>query len=347
MNISFIPALICSLSYADGADAYTPFYDCESSVLIVSDSHSLIFPNLLTSMEEDAAAAVTPETPEPQQDNPQVAPPKEVPQKVDTPNEPQQQEADTTVATQNAPQQQEGDTKEADTKEAARNQETDKAPAAQTETQAKAAPTPKPQGPAQEFTRSSGAWASWLVSALAIGVAVSLLYYARKLQAGLAEGTTPPADTPPAPLDEEPSASECQMREMEAASNASTDENLKGLLLDRLEDIKLYAENTEKWAKEAVGLIDEIRVMRNAYSGTNGDVLDTISSILKTQMQDRNCEILDSDTWDPSIQRAIKINRILPKGSTPRVATKYTSGIKVEGNLIRKQEIELEQEVAE
>ncbi len=323
MNIFFIPALVCSLSYADGADTGTPFYNSESSVLLASDTHSLLFPNLPSAMEEDAVTGA-----------PQTA--------QDTPDN-QNQEAQKTDEQKTAEQQQGG---------------TEKAPAADptaTEPQTtNAAAPPKPAGPAEAFTRSSGSWASWLVNALAIGVAISLLYYARKLQAGLAESTTRPTDAPPTqppstpePTVEEPSAAECQMREMEAASNASTDENLKGLLLDRLEDINRYSENTEKWAKEAVGLIDEISVMRNAYSGTNGDVLDTISSILKTQMQDRNCEILDSDTWEPSIQRAIKINRILPKGSTPHVAAKYASGIKVEGNLIRKQEIKLEQEVAE
>ena len=470
MNISIIPALISTLSYADGADTYAPFYAYESSVVIIAESPSFIFQTrLLALWEETATPPVA--TGEEQKTMPPPAPPAAATEQADAAATKQADAADTeqadaadteqadaadteqadaadteqadaadeeeTVADdkkapetddkkapeaddkkapeaddkkapeaddKKAPEADDKKVPEADDKKAPeaddkKEPEADdkkapeaddkkvpeaddkkapeahdkkvpeaddkKAPEAVPATEQQSAPAKataeaKPAGPAEEFTRSSGGWASWLASALAIGVAVSLLYCARRLQAGLAEGSTqqdetkapepPPTPTPaPAPVsvEEEISIAEHQIKEMEAASNTSTDENLKGLLLDRLEDIKLYYNSTEKWAKEAVGLIDEIGVMRNAYSGTNGEVLDTICSILKAQLQNRNCEILDSDTWDSSIQRAIKINRILPKGSAPRVATKYSSGIKVEGNLIRKQEIELEQEVVE
>lgn len=194
---------------------------------------------------------------------------------------------------------------------------------------------------------------SWIVSLIFVLAALGVLYYTRRVQeseahaAGAKDGEEKAASPEPekevvAPVKENPH--DAQMQKMMALSKTANDVNLEGLLLDRLEDIKAAYGDTQKWAIECIGLIDEIRVMRNAYKGNDGDILDAINSILRAQLADRDCEVLNSDTWNPDIQRAIKIDRVLPKGSPKTIVAKYASGLKIAGSLIRKQEVVLEQE---
>lgn len=194
---------------------------------------------------------------------------------------------------------------------------------------------------------------SWIISLIFVLAALGVLYYTRRVQeseahaAGAKDGEEKAASPEPekevvAPVKENPH--DAQMQKMMALSKTANDVNLEGLLLDRLEDIKAAYGDTQKWAIECIGLIDEIRVMRNAYKGNDGDILDAINSILRAQLADRDCEVLNSDTWNPDIQRAIKIDRVLPKGSPKTIVAKYASGLKIAGSLIRKQEVVLEQE---
>ncbi len=194
---------------------------------------------------------------------------------------------------------------------------------------------------------------SWIISLIIVLISLGVLYYTRRVQATEAlaarekeeneQATDSEAEKEAvAPVETNPHDEQLQM--IMELSKTAEDVNLEGLLLDRLEDIKAAYEHTQKWAIECIGLIDEIRVMRNAYKGNDGEVLDVINSVLRAQLEERDCEILNSDTWNPDIQRAIKIDRVLPKGSPKTIVAKYASGLKIAGSLIRKQEVVLEQE---
>lgn len=216
---------------------------------------------------------------------------------------------------------------------------------------AAAAEQPAEERAAEDSGQSMGY--SWIISLIIVLITLGVLYYTRRVQATEAlaskekEENEQAADSEAekeavAPVETNPHDEQLQM--IMELSKTAEDVNLEGLLLDRLEDIKAAYEHTQKWAIECIGLIDEIRVMRNAYKGNDGEVLDVINSVLRVQLEERDCEILNSDTWNPDIQRAIKIDRVLPKGSPKTIVAKYASGLKIAGSLIRKQEVVLEQE---
>lgn len=216
---------------------------------------------------------------------------------------------------------------------------------------AAAAEQPAEEQVAEDSGQSMGY--SWIISLIIVLISLGVLYYTRRVQATEAlaskekEENEQAADSEAekeavAPVETNPHDEQLQM--IMELSKTAEDVNLEGLLLDRLEDIKAAYEHTQKWAIECIGLIDEIRVMRNAYKGNDGEVLDVINSVLRVQLEERDCEILNSDTWNPDIQRAIKIDRVLPKGSPKTIVAKYASGLKIAGSLIRKQEVVLEQE---
>lgn len=214
-----------------------------------------------------------------------------------------------------------------------------------------AAEPPAEEQVAEDSGQSMGY--SWIISLIIVLIPLGVLYYTRRVQATEAlaakekeeneQATDSEAEKEAvAPVETNPHDEQLQM--IMDLSKTAEDVNLEGLLLDRLEDIKAAYEHTQKWAIECIGLIDEIRVMRNAYKGNDGEVLDVINSVLRVQLEERDCEILNSDTWNPDIQRAIKIDRVLPKGSPKTIVAKYASGLKIAGSLIRKQEVVLEQE---
>ena len=222
--------------------------------------------------------------------------------------------------------------------------ETPQAPAA-------AAEPPAEEQVAEDAGQSMGY--SWIISLIIVLISLGVLYYTRRVQATEALASKEKEENEQAadseaekeaavPVETNPHDEQLQM--IMELSKTAEDVNLEGLLLDRLEDIKAAYEHTQKWAIECIGLIDEIRVMRNAYKGNDGEVLDVINSVLRVQLEERDCEILNSDTWNPDIQRAIKIDRVLPKGSPKTIVAKYASGLKIAGSLIRKQEVVLEQE---
>lgn len=117
--------------------------------------------------------------------------------------------------------------------------------------------------------------------------------------------------------------------------------NLKGLLEDRLCTICLERKTEDK-ALEAVNLYDEINSFHHAYEATNDyHFLAILKAEIKAELIKHGCVLLDSDTWNPDIQRAIKITRTESAPVDPFITSKHATGLSVNGQLIRKQEVEL------
>ena len=123
--------------------------------------------------------------------------------------------------------------------------------------------------------------------------------------------------------------------------DAAEEENLRMLILDRLEEIEEEEDDIERQVLKAVDLLDEILQMRNAYADENARVLDALTQEIKQQLSDLACEILDSDVWQPLVQKAVKIEYILPDGEPPVVFQKLISGVKKNGVVLRKQSVVL------
>lgn len=117
--------------------------------------------------------------------------------------------------------------------------------------------------------------------------------------------------------------------------------HLRGLLEDRLCTICLERK-TENKALEAVNLLDEIDTFHQAYAETNDyHLLAIFKAEIKAYLIKHGCVLLNSDTWNPDIQRAVKITRTETAAEEPTITAKYATGLSVNGQLIRKQEVEL------
>ena len=120
------------------------------------------------------------------------------------------------------------------------------------------------------------------------------------------------------------------------------DENLKGLILDRLEEVEELEDEPVQQALCLVNLLDELRTVRKAFSGNDTSCIKLMLNRIQKILHETGCELLDSDTWEPAIQRAIKIDYVLPEGQEPVITEKGASGLKVRGRLIRKQEVHIQ-----
>lgn len=130
-------------------------------------------------------------------------------------------------------------------------------------------------------------------------------------------------------------------------ANTATEEDLKMLLLDRLDEIDEEAPELTRQALCAVTLLDEIREMKGAYTGQNAAVLSEMARGVNQHLIELECEVLDSDSWDASIQKIGKVTYDLPPGTEPVITAKLSSGLKIAGRLIRKQSVALSKSEAE
>ena len=87
-------------------------------------------------------------------------------------------------------------------------------------------------------------------------------------------------------------------------AEAIEDENLRDLLKDRLANIT-EGSDMEQQALLAAALLDEIGIFNAAYTGNDFNQLKQICRELRLELEANQCELLDSDTWVPEIQRAI------------------------------------------
>lgn len=128
---------------------------------------------------------------------------------------------------------------------------------------------------------------------------------------------------------------------------SATEENLRLLLLDRLDEIDEEAPELSRQAICAITLLDEIQQMQSAYSEHNATALADLSQAVRQQLTELNCELLSSDVWDPETQKIGKISYDLPAGSEPIVTAKLSSGLKINGQIIRKQSVALSKSAPE
>ena len=128
---------------------------------------------------------------------------------------------------------------------------------------------------------------------------------------------------------------------LQRCAEAIGDENLRELALDRLQEIRQEEDAPENRALAAVDFWDELDRLSRAYADNDRRCLLWLGELLLQALEESDCERLDSDTWQPDIQRAIRIDTTLPPGSEPQIAEKYSSGLRVRGRLIRKQEVHL------
>lgn len=92
----------------------------------------------------------------------------------------------------------------------------------------------------------------------------------------------------------------------------------------------------EDWALEVVDAMDEI----SRIPHENGTV--AYVERLRNQLSMQDCTLIDSDEWNPELQRAIKVQDAAQPGGSPRIIRKVSTGLYVRGKLARKQAVVIE-----
>lgn len=155
-----------------------------------------------------------------------------------------------------------------------------------------------------------------------------------------------PSDSPsefilPLPLQKEKGeAEEVMLREL---ASLARDENLRGLIESRLDDMKDEDEGVPR-ALAMVGLLDEIRILSPASEGQDAQLLQTIDAMIRKQLETMGPQVIDDDEWDPSRQKAVETRRDLPGGAESIIAEIVASGHMFEGRVRRKQSVILHTE---
>lgn len=140
--------------------------------------------------------------------------------------------------------------------------------------------------------------------------------------------------TTPAPK----AASVSGAEELRKIAESLSSDNLRELVTDRLDNHRVLI---EAWALEAVDTIDELlRVRSNA--GADAEALNRLCDVLREMLAAVGCTVVDKDEWTPSLQRAVKTEKTLPPGAPPRIGKKLVTGLLVQGQLVRKQEVVLQ-----
>lgn len=129
--------------------------------------------------------------------------------------------------------------------------------------------------------------------------------------------------------------------ELRTVANSAEDENLKMMLLDRLDEIEEEEADFCQQALCAVLLIDELQQIKSAYTGQNALVIKDMLHALQEELGAHECEVLTSNTWNPEIQKIGKAEYTLPHGATPIITAKLASGLKIKGRIVKKQIIAL------
>lgn len=118
-------------------------------------------------------------------------------------------------------------------------------------------------------------------------------------------------------------------------------ESLRDLAECRMEDIR----DSECQSIERAGLIvdflDEIRLILPTASPFDAVGLEVIRRQMKAALEQEGGELLFFDTWTPEYQRAVEVDRCLPKDSLTIINKHKAYGFMLNGKLIRKQEVSI------
>lgn len=122
---------------------------------------------------------------------------------------------------------------------------------------------------------------------------------------------------------------------MRETVDAIAGDDLRDLVRDRLEEV---SRRVEDWGMEVADALGELEDLKTEDADDARRVQDVCTE-LRRELSALGCEILDSDVWNPETQRAVKVEYTLPPGSTPSIAQKVSYGLRVQGRLVRKQEV--------
>lgn len=133
-----------------------------------------------------------------------------------------------------------------------------------------------------------------------------------------------------------------KMETLQPFTQQVQDEMLRTMIQERTAPLMQWqSSDMVRWGLEALSVTEEWRKLLPLYPLPDCEKLQQLIDCLCDIMVQYGFEILDSKTWNPEIQRAVKVNRTADNASEPTIERYFSRGLRYQGILIRKQEIEL------
>lgn len=116
-------------------------------------------------------------------------------------------------------------------------------------------------------------------------------------------------------------------------------DNFRDFLNCRFEDINNCPERNTEWACQIVDLLDELKMMGSSLNKIEKQAIDSITIYLKRVFESHGGELICVHEWEPQLQRAVEVEHNLPDGSAIILNEHKAYGFKLNGKLIRKEEV--------
>lgn len=132
---------------------------------------------------------------------------------------------------------------------------------------------------------------------------------------------------------------------LEAVAMRIADSDLSEFMRDittrvREEGPDFGEETSLRFIEEMVDRLDDLRTIQKNHQGQTAKDVELFRQTLNEVLTDCGVELLHSDDWDPSIQRAIA-KEPTPGIDTPTILRFGSTGIRRHDQLVRKQEVVL------
>lgn len=97
----------------------------------------------------------------------------------------------------------------------------------------------------------------------------------------------------------------------------------------------------DDWVLAAVDVVDEVAMIeRHDPSMLTASDLE-LRALIKRLLSEMQVALIDEDEWNPARQRAIAVQKGTPPAAALSIKAKGSSGIEIQGRLLRKQEVTL------
>lgn len=150
------------------------------------------------------------------------------------------------------------------------------------------------------------------------------------------------------PLPEKPTDKKEEFEKVDfrkVLANRNLTEETRSFLEDRLEGLVIDSPMNEDeilaWGLNVASTMDEFALLRAHLTADDLQVVEDVKHCICETLKDLNLDLIDKDTWDPSCQRAVSVVRNETAVAT-KILKKRSCGITFKGNVMKKQEVEVE-----
>lgn len=126
-----------------------------------------------------------------------------------------------------------------------------------------------------------------------------------------------------------------------SAAHAPISESLTVFFTERVQELRETESGSTEWAGLLADFADELQMMHASQTPQEQQVSDLFLSSIREDLSREGGELLDSDEWDPQIQRAVEVVHTGRDGEREQIDRKDSFGLRLRGKLLRKQNVKL------